>query len=199
MIHLTPYPFTAGKPAFEPDGDPRLPRSTPEREGIPSGYLRDFFRQADGAGELPLLHSAAVLCHGKLVACVSRAPYSAALPHMTFSFSKTVVSMAVGMAAAEGLLSVEDSVVSFFPEKQPPLFRSPRMAAMKIRHLLTMTSGANFSEAGSEMERDWVRYTYIYYAGRKIPLQQHEQLPAGRDPAQGDRTDADGIPYAAPV
>lgn len=157
MIHLTPYPFTAGKPAFEPDGDPRLPRSTPEREGIPSGYLRDFFRQADGAGELPLLHSAAVLCHGKLVACVSRAPYSAALPHMTFSFSKTVVSMAVGMAAAEGLLSVEDSVVSFFPEKQPPLFRSPRMAAMKIRHLLTMTSGANFSEAGSEMERDWVR------------------------------------------
>ena len=106
MIHLTPYPFTAGNPAFEPDGDPRLPRSTPEREGIPSGYLRDFFRQADGAGELPLLHSAAVLCHGKLVACVSRAPYSAALPHMTFSFSKTVVSMAVGMAVTEGLLTV---------------------------------------------------------------------------------------------
>lgn len=76
---------------------------------------------------------------------------------MTFSFSKTVVSMAVGMAVTEGLLTVEDSVVSFFPEKQPPLFRSPRMAAMKVRHLLTMTSGANFSEAGSEMERDWVR------------------------------------------
>lgn len=172
MVHLTPYPFTAGKPAFAPDGDPRLPRSTPEREGIPSGYLRDFLRQADEAGELPRLHSAAVLCHGKLIACVSRAPYSAALPHMTFSFSKTVVSMAVGMAVADGLLSVDDSVVSFFPEKQPPLFHSPRMAAMKVRHLLNMTSGANFSEAGGEMERDWVRGFFFsdcaYMPGEKF-------------------------------
>lgn len=157
MTRITPYPFTAGKPSFLPDGDPRLPRSTPEREGIPSGYLREFFRAADDSSSLPLLHSAAVLCHGKLVACVSRAPYTAALPHMTFSFSKTVVAMAVGLAAEEGLLSVTDKVVSFFPEKQPPLFRSPRMAALEVRHLLTMTSAANFNEAGSEMERDWVR------------------------------------------
>lgn len=157
MARLTPYPFAAGKPAFAPDGDPRLPRSTPEREGIPSGYLREFFRAADDGSFPPKLHSAAVLCHGKLVACVSREPYTAQLPHMTFSFGKTVVAMAVGLAAEEGLLSAEDKVVSFFPEKQPPLFRSPRMAAMTVRHLLTMTSGANFNEAGSEIERDWVR------------------------------------------
>ncbi len=157
MTHITPYPFTAGKPSFAPDGDPRLPRSTPEREGIPSGYLRAFFRAADDGSCPPRLHSMAVLCHGRLVACVSRAPYTAALPHMTFSFSKSVVAMAVGLAVEEGLLSVSDKAVSFFPEKQPPLFRSPRMAALEVRHLLTMTSAANFNEAGSETERDWVR------------------------------------------
>ena len=48
MTHITPYPFEAKKPQFDPDSDPRLPKSTPEREGIPSGYLRDFFRAADG-------------------------------------------------------------------------------------------------------------------------------------------------------
>lgn len=155
MTHITPYPFEAKKPQFDPDSDPRLPKSTPEREGIPSGYLRDFFRAADG-GSFPRLHSAAVLRHGRLIACVSREPYTATLPHMTFSMSKSVVGMGVGIAAAEGLLSPEDKAADFFPDKLP-LFKSPRLTALRVKHLLNMTSGANFNEAGSEMERDWVR------------------------------------------
>ena len=156
FTRLTPYPFTARKPEPAPCRDAGLPRSTPEREGVPGGYLASFFREADPGLFPAALHSAAVLRHGKLIACVSRAPYSAALPHAVYSFSKSVVALAVGMAVDEGLLSPEDKAVSFFPEKQP-LFRSPRMAAVTIRHLLTMTSGANFNEAGGETERDWVR------------------------------------------
>ena len=39
LTRLTPYPFTARKPEPAPCHDAGLPRSTPEREGVPSGYL----------------------------------------------------------------------------------------------------------------------------------------------------------------
>ena len=98
LTRLTPYPFTARKPEPVLCHDAGLPRSTPEREGVPGGYLASFFREADPGLFPPVLHSAAILRHGKLIACVSREPYSAALPHAVYSFSKSVVTLAVGIA-----------------------------------------------------------------------------------------------------
>ena len=85
----------------------------------------------------------------------------------------------------EGLLSLEDKAVSFFPEKQP-LFRSQRMAAVTIRHLLTMTSGANFNEAGggdgARLGARLLRRRLHRHARGTVPLQQHELLSARRHP-----------------
>ncbi|MBQ0006473.1 MAG: serine hydrolase, partial [Alistipes sp.] len=47
---------------------------------------------------------------------------------------------AAGFAVKEGLFSVEDKVMDFFPE-QLPEHVSDTLAAMTIRHLLTMTCG----------------------------------------------------------
>ena len=59
---------------------------------------------------------------------------------MLFSLSKSFTSTAVGMAVAEGRLSVDDPVLSFFPDEAP---RKPgeNLAAMRVRHLLAMSTG----------------------------------------------------------
>jgi hypothetical protein len=54
--------------------------------------------------------------------------------------SKSFTSTAIGMAEAEGLLSIDDPVVSFFPDKVPA-DASSYVTGMKVRHLLAMASG----------------------------------------------------------
>ncbi|NRF95116.1 serine hydrolase [Paenibacillus frigoriresistens] len=56
------------------------------------------------------------------------------------SISKSFTLTAIGMAVNEGLLSLDDTVISFFPEEVTPSIAS-NMASLKVRHLLTMSTG----------------------------------------------------------
>ncbi|MGG6312787.1 serine hydrolase domain-containing protein [Paenibacillus macerans] len=89
------------------------------------------------------LHSLILVRHGHVAAEGWWKPYGPELPHMLFSLSKSFTSTAIGMAVQEGKLSVDDPVVSFFPEDAPDEI-SPNLAAMRIRHLLTMGTGHAF-------------------------------------------------------
>ena len=156
MQHINPYPFVPQKHKNIPNADSGgLLRSIPEREGIPSGQIQRFFEELDACPSIHV-HSAMVLRHGKIIAEGSWKPYSGSYPHMMFSLSKSVVSMAVGFAVQEGLLSLDDPAASFFPDKNV-LFRSARISGITIRHLLNMTSGLKFNEVNSAVEKDWVR------------------------------------------
>lgn len=86
------------------------------------------------------LHSLMLVRHGHVVAEGWWAPYQAHLPHLLYSLSKSFTSTAIGIAEAEGLLSIDDAVVSFFPGKVPE-DTSRNVAGMKVRHLLAMASG----------------------------------------------------------
>lgn len=154
--HLASYPFVPQKkaPEFFPDADD-LPRSTPEAEGIPSAHIQAFFRAMDEFEGIHI-HSALILRHGKVVAEGHWRPYGGDCPHMMFSFSKSVVSMAVGLAVQEGLLGLDEKVADIFPDRMPLLHNS-RMNAITVSHLLTMTSGVKFNEGGSVTDKDWVR------------------------------------------
>jgi CubicO group peptidase (beta-lactamase class C family) len=154
--HLASYPFVPQKKEQElfPDCDD-LPRSTPEAEGVPSAHVREFFRALDEFEGIRI-HSALVLRHGKVIAEGHWRPYGGDCPHMMFSLSKSVVSMAVGFAVQEGLLTLEDKIADIFPDRLP-LIHNPRMNAVTVRHLLTMTSGVKFNEGGSVTDKDWVR------------------------------------------
>ena len=156
MRRITPYPFLPQKRKSIPKADiGGLRSSTPEDEGIPSEYIEQFFRElADSAAIRP--HSVMLLRHGKLIAQGSFKPYSSGYPHMMFSLSKSVTGMAVGIAMEEGLLSLDEKVIDIFPEKGGML-RSPRINSITVRHLLNMTSGIKFNEAGSYVEKDWVK------------------------------------------
>ena len=81
-----------------------------------------------------------LLRHGQVVAEGWWAPYAPERPHMLFSLSKSFTSTAIGLAVAEGRLSVDDPVLSFFPEDAPAKV-SANLAAMRVRHLLSMSTG----------------------------------------------------------
>src|SRR5690606_22050861 len=62
------------------------------------------------------------------------------LPHELYSLSKSFTSTAVGFAVAEGRLGVDDLVLDHLGDLAPAS-PDPRLARMRVRHLLTMTTG----------------------------------------------------------
>lgn len=115
-----------------------LAHSTPEAQGIASSAILAFVEAADK--DIDSLHSFMLLRHGAVVAQGWWSPYAPEYPHVLFSLSKSFTSTAVGLAVADGLLSVDDPVLSFFPEDAPKTV-SRNLAAMRVRHLLSMSTG----------------------------------------------------------
>ena len=114
-----------------------LPRSTPEAQGISSQAIRDFVASAD---KINTLHSFMLVRHGHVIAEGWWKPEAADKPHVLHSLSKSFNSTAVGLAIADGKLSLDDPVLKFFPA-DAPADPSDNLKAMKVRDLLTMTCG----------------------------------------------------------
>ncbi|MGD0539034.1 MAG: serine hydrolase [Verrucomicrobiota bacterium] len=115
-----------------------LPRSTPEAEGIPSVAILDFIAAAEQ--QVDALHSFVLVRHGHVVAEGWWSPYGAASPHELYSLSKSFTSTAVGLAVAEGRMSLDDPVLSWFPG-DAPAEPSANLKAMRVRDLLCMSTG----------------------------------------------------------
>ena len=132
-----------------------LPRSTPEEQGVPSKALIALF---DSLHLMPQtdIHSMIVMRHGKVVGEFYPAPFAPQYQHTQYSSSKTLVSIAVGMAIDENRLRLTDRVATFFPEFLPDTI-SPRLAAMTVRDLLTMTSGIKPDWAMRSKGREWIK------------------------------------------
>ena len=115
-----------------------LPRSTPEQQGIDSAAVADFVEALDT--EIEDVHGLMVLRHGHVVAEGWWAPYRPEFIHTLFSLSKSFASTGIGLALAEGRLSVHDQVISFFPDAVPeePTWR---LEAMRVSDLLSMSTG----------------------------------------------------------
>ncbi len=116
----------------------KLPRSTPEAQGVASEAIARFVEEADRKVES--MHSFMLVRHGHVVAEGWWEPFSAEERHMMFSLSKSFTSTAVGLAIEEGKLSLDDRVLPFFPE-EAPAEPSRNLQAMRVRDLLTMSTG----------------------------------------------------------
>lgn len=119
-------------------GESRLPRATPESQGVSSQALLDLVEtlgdRFDG------MHSLMIVRHGKVIAEGWWAPYDSAHNHIFYSLSKSFTSTAVGLAVADGKLSIDDVVTGFFPD-DVPADASANLKAMRVRDLLTMATG----------------------------------------------------------
>ncbi|MCL4544643.1 MAG: beta-lactamase family protein [Chloroflexi bacterium] len=134
-----------------------LPRSAPEARGIQSAAIHAFVDAVER--DTHDLHSFMLLRHGHVVAEGWWEPYGPFSPHMLFSLSKSFTSTAIGLLVAEGRLSVDDSLLSFFPE-EVPAEPSANLCAMRVRHLLSMSTGHAEDPTRAVFEQtatDWVR------------------------------------------
>ena len=133
-----------------------LPRSVPETEGVSSEGILNFL---DAAGKSKHeFHSFMFLRHGKVISEGWWNPYSRDLKHTMYSLSKSFTSTAVGFAVAEKRLTVNDKVISFFPNYQPDSV-SQNLRDLTVKNLLTMSVGQNPDPTTSIPAKDsnWVK------------------------------------------
>jgi len=130
--------------------------STPEKEGISSETILQFIEALEEA-QPDAIHSVMLRRHGKIVAEGWWAPYNPDSPHLLWSLSKSFTSTAIGMAQDEGLLSIDDLVISFFPEDVPEE-PSDNLKSMRISDLLRMNTGHEQEPSFRNMQDDnWVK------------------------------------------
>lgn len=111
---------------------------TPESVGIPAKCLKNFLTRLEQQ-DLPL-HSAIIMRGDQVCMESYYAPYTRESLHRMFSITKSFVSIAIGFLEADGLLSLDDYIVDYFPEKLPAQGAYPYMKMLTIRQMLTMTS-----------------------------------------------------------
>ncbi|PZD96293.1 serine hydrolase [Paenibacillus sambharensis] len=135
----------------------QLPRCTPEEQGISSADVEAFLDAVEASGQE--LHSFMLLRGGKVTAEGWWHPYTPDCLHQMFSVSKSFNATAIGIAVEEGLLSVDDKVLSFFPEKAPS-DPSENLQAMRVHDLLAMGTGHDTDVTGPMIQcedGDWVK------------------------------------------
>jgi CubicO group peptidase (beta-lactamase class C family) len=151
MLSPALFSLADAMPAFAPGA---LPRSTPEAQGVSSDVLNTLFDAMDSSDIE--FHGVMILRNGFVISEGWWEPYGPQHRHSEYSLSKSFTSTAVGLAIYEGYFTLESPVTSFFPDMLPTTI-SPNLAAMKIKHLLTMTTGHNVDEHLRTNELPWVQ------------------------------------------
>jgi hypothetical protein len=116
------------------------------------------------------MHSLMVVRHGRVVAEGWWAPYSAGRPQLLYSLSKSFTSTAAAFAQAEGLLDLDDTVVSHFAEFAADI-TDPRSRSVKVRHVASMAAGHTRDMLAEAIMRD-----------REEPVRGFLLIPPDRDP-----------------
>lgn len=126
----------------------------PEVVGIDSLWIKNFLDRLERS-HLPM-HSFILMKDDKIVAETYYAPYKADTLHRMFSITKSFVSVAIGLLAEEGKLSLDDKIVNFFPEKLPEGEVSPYLGELTIRNMLMMATCHRMTTYKAPGVTDWV-------------------------------------------
>ncbi|NYH77682.1 CubicO group peptidase (beta-lactamase class C family) [Actinopolyspora biskrensis] len=151
---------TASAAEARPRSHDGLVRGSPEELGVDPGGILDFAEGLERAGFAG--HGFVLLRHGRVAAEGWWEPYTPDAEQLTYSLTKSVLGTAVGFAVDEGRIRLEDRIVDALHDLLPARV-SANLAAMRLRHLLTMTAGhaadpmAETRLPRSEPSTEWVR------------------------------------------
>jgi len=95
--------------------------------------------EAYAASSRPFLQSVLIVHRGKPIAEHYWRGFAPTSHQPVYSITKSVVSALIGMALAEGKLTLTDTIAQWFPEID--FAPEAHAASVTIRHLLTMTAG----------------------------------------------------------
>ncbi|MBQ9927099.1 MAG: serine hydrolase [Lachnospiraceae bacterium] len=125
----------------------------PENTGIPSGCIINFIKRLK-RHEVPM-HSILLFHKNHIITEGYYAPFYKEKLHRMFSVSKSFTSVAIGLLAEEGKLSLDDKIVTHFPEKVPDNVH-PYIADMTIRDMLMMRTCHASTTYKQDLSSDWV-------------------------------------------
>ncbi len=126
----------------------------PESVGISSVWIENFADRLEKS-QLPI-HSILLMKDDKIVTEMYYAPYKADTQHRMFSITKSFVSVAIGLLAEEGRISLDDRIVDYFPEKLPEGELSPYLSDLTIRNMLMMATCHRMTTYKAPGVTDWV-------------------------------------------
>lgn len=139
---IFPHGLLPSSQTYQSVKEPNWPVSTPEAQGMDSATLAGIIDQVQKDGRN--IHSILIARHGKLVFSAYFAPFNRETPHNIYSCTKSVTSALTGIALDKGLIQgINTPVSTLFPET---VLDSPEKEQITLRHLLTMSSGIEWTE-----------------------------------------------------
>jgi CubicO group peptidase (beta-lactamase class C family) len=136
--------------------------STPEEQGFDSARMAEGLLAIKEKGTL--IHSLMVLRNDRVILDANFYPYDGSIYHDLASITKSVMTTLIGIAADQGKLSLDDRMLSFFPDREIAN-RDERKEKITIRHLASMSSGLGCDPVDDEITlnkmratTDWVQY-----------------------------------------
>ena len=130
-----------------------LRAKTPQSAGVSAKVVNDFFKNAEEKGLD--YHSLMVIRNGKVAVEWYNEPFDKNTTHSMYSVSKSFTATAIGFAVSEGLISLDDKLLDFFPEYAP---KNPdeRFERLTVHNLLRMSSGKQPSFLSDKGKVDWI-------------------------------------------
>lgn len=150
-VNPSVIPYYPQKTEISGDEKQYFDRVHPERVGISSGRIRSMLKALEREKRANV-HSLLVVKDGVVIAECAHPGYSVNTWHLSHSMSKTLTGMAIGVLVDDGVLSLDELLVDIFPDLY---YKDPRFPKISVYHLLTMSAGVRFSEAGSVSESRW--------------------------------------------
>ena len=124
--------------------------SKPSAAGADVGPLHSMI-DAVASGDLPLTHSILIARSGELIVEEYFYGYDRDTLHDMRSASKSIASTLIGLAADRGMIKGSSAtVLPYFPEYRSYESWHPAKAAIRIRDLLTMSSGLDANDSDPE-------------------------------------------------
>ncbi|MEE9131952.1 MAG: serine hydrolase [Gemmatimonadota bacterium] len=127
-------------------------RASAAEVGLDATLIEHLVRDASG-GTFSGLHAIVLVKDGKMVLDEYFAGYDSSRVHYTASISKSVASIALGIAMDQGYLDgidegiLDRSLVELFPEYESVLTADPRKQRILLRHVLSMSAGFEWDES----------------------------------------------------
>ncbi|WP_408071240.1 serine hydrolase domain-containing protein [Butyrivibrio sp. JL13D10] len=134
------------------EGETFLPRSTPEEQGVDSAFIEKLFRTLYDNTSCHM-HKIMVVRNGHVIGECAFKPFDMEYWHVTHSMCKSVTGMSIGLLVSEEKIKLDDKIEDIFGRKGPLQYFFSK--GLTVRHLLTMSSGAEFNESGSVLSDDW--------------------------------------------
>lgn len=116
-----------------------LPTSAPSAAGVDAAGIRALVDalEADPTQEP---HGLMILRHGAVIAQGWWTPYTPERAQLVYSLSKSFTAAAAGVLVDDGVLDLDSTVVSHFPEFADEI-TDDRSRRMRVRHIASMASG----------------------------------------------------------